>query len=308
MEASPPPSNAGPRKKAQTKVASEQALAWSGLPVVTIRPTVLLEGFFLPPTGPSVRNRGRIELPFGRGKTSPVATPDVARVVVAVLADPGPHLGPIYELTGPQSQNIHGVGRRVRRHGGAPQLRQVRQPQNGGDIFGKKQKTFAPVKLGKWRGSWMETCERQPSRLLVLRNIGCSILRQSGAAALAAGRVAGAQVRRFPVPTQGCAPWALPAFLARQVIAGLRLMEASQGAQPCAPSATLPCAPWAAATTAPAVVIATGGLRRPTSAIGPRAKGRTARRGNAREWNSPEGPPGIGEAAFPSRAAQSAPI
>jgi uncharacterized protein YbjT (DUF2867 family) len=39
MEASPPLSNAGPRKKTQTKVASEQALAWSGLPVVTIRPT-----------------------------------------------------------------------------------------------------------------------------------------------------------------------------------------------------------------------------------------------------------------------------
>ena len=31
---------------------SEQALAWSGLPVVTIRPTVFLEGFFLPLTGP----------------------------------------------------------------------------------------------------------------------------------------------------------------------------------------------------------------------------------------------------------------
>jgi NAD(P)H dehydrogenase (quinone) len=46
-------------------VASEQVLAWSGLRVVTIRPTVFLEGFFLPLTGPSVRNRGRIELPFG---------------------------------------------------------------------------------------------------------------------------------------------------------------------------------------------------------------------------------------------------
>jgi hypothetical protein len=72
MEASPPLSNAGPRKKTQTKVASEQALAWSGLPVVIFRPTVFLEGFFLPLTGPSVRDRGRIELPFGRGKTSPV--------------------------------------------------------------------------------------------------------------------------------------------------------------------------------------------------------------------------------------------
>jgi len=69
---------------------SEQALAWSGLPVVTIRPTVFLEGFFLPLTGPSVRDRSRIELPLGQGKTNPVAAADVARVVAAVLADPGP--------------------------------------------------------------------------------------------------------------------------------------------------------------------------------------------------------------------------
>jgi NAD(P)H dehydrogenase (quinone) len=90
---------------------SEQALAWSGLPVVTIRPTVFLEGFFLPLTGPSVRDRNRIELPFGRGKTNPVATADVAGVVAAVLADPGPHLGLIYELTGLRSQDMHGIAR-----------------------------------------------------------------------------------------------------------------------------------------------------------------------------------------------------
>ena len=60
---------------------------------------------------PTVRARGRIEVPFGRGKTSPVAAADVARVVAAVLADPGPHLGRIHELTGPQSQDMHGVAR-----------------------------------------------------------------------------------------------------------------------------------------------------------------------------------------------------
>src|ERR1043165_6528905 len=90
---------------------SEQALAWAGLPVATIRPTVFLEGFFLPLTGPSVRDRCRIELPFGQGKTSPVATADVARVIAAVLADPGPHLGRIYELTGPRSPDMHGMAR-----------------------------------------------------------------------------------------------------------------------------------------------------------------------------------------------------
>jgi NAD(P)H dehydrogenase (quinone) len=89
---------------------SEQALAWSGLPVVTIRPTMFLDSFFQL-AAPTVRARGRIEVPFGRGKTSPVAAADAARVVAAVLADPGPHLGRIYELTGPRSQDMHGVAR-----------------------------------------------------------------------------------------------------------------------------------------------------------------------------------------------------
>jgi uncharacterized protein YbjT (DUF2867 family) len=101
--------NTTPSHQQRQHWLSEQALAWSSLPVVTIRPTVFLEGFFLPLTAPSVRDRGHIELPFGRGKTNPVATADVARVVVAVLADPGPHLGRIYELTGPRSQDLHGV-------------------------------------------------------------------------------------------------------------------------------------------------------------------------------------------------------
>src|SRR5690349_12036793 len=88
----------------------EQALAWSGLPVITIRPTMFLESF-LPLAGPTVRDRGRIEVPFGRGETSPVAAADVARVVAAVLADAEPHLGRVYELTGPRSQDMHGVAR-----------------------------------------------------------------------------------------------------------------------------------------------------------------------------------------------------
>jgi hypothetical protein len=32
-------------------------------------------------------------------------------VVAAVLADPGPHLDRVYELTGPQSQDLDGVAR-----------------------------------------------------------------------------------------------------------------------------------------------------------------------------------------------------
>jgi uncharacterized protein YbjT (DUF2867 family) len=44
---------------------AEQALNWSGLPVVHVRPTVFLEGFFLGLTPDSVRRFNQIRLPFG---------------------------------------------------------------------------------------------------------------------------------------------------------------------------------------------------------------------------------------------------
>jgi len=86
---------------------SEQALNWSGLPVVHVRPTVFIEGFFLALISDSVREANQISVPFGEGKTSPVAADDVARVVAALLANPEPHIGRIYHLTGPQSENMH---------------------------------------------------------------------------------------------------------------------------------------------------------------------------------------------------------
>jgi uncharacterized protein YbjT (DUF2867 family) len=94
---------------------AEQALDWSGLPVVHVRPTVLLEGFFLVFTADSVREADQIRLPFGEGKTSPVAVEDVARVLAAVLADPQPHIGKTYHLTGPQSENMHFFAREYSR-------------------------------------------------------------------------------------------------------------------------------------------------------------------------------------------------
>src|SRR5438477_2702863 len=104
--------NTTPSRQQRQHWLSEQALEWSGLPVVTVRPTMFLESFFQLASA-TVRNRGRIVVPFGRGKTSPVAAADVARVVAAVLADPGPHLGRVYGLTGPRSQDLHGGGRAV---------------------------------------------------------------------------------------------------------------------------------------------------------------------------------------------------
>jgi uncharacterized protein YbjT (DUF2867 family) len=86
---------------------AEQALNWSGLPVVHVRPTVFLDGFFLLFTSDSVKHSHQIRLPFGDGGTSPIAAEDVARVVAELLADPQPHIGKIYHLTGPQSENMY---------------------------------------------------------------------------------------------------------------------------------------------------------------------------------------------------------
>ena len=51
---------ASPQHKLQG--LSEQALNWSGLPVVHVRPTVFLEGFFLTLIAESVRESNQIRL------------------------------------------------------------------------------------------------------------------------------------------------------------------------------------------------------------------------------------------------------
>jgi uncharacterized protein YbjT (DUF2867 family) len=86
---------------------AEQVLDWSGLPVVHVRPTVFMENFFLLFSADSVRDSDQIRLPLGKGKTSPVAVEDVARVLATLLTNPQPHIGKIYHLTGPQSENMH---------------------------------------------------------------------------------------------------------------------------------------------------------------------------------------------------------
>ena len=89
---------------------AEQALNWSGLPVVHVRPTVFLQHFFfLDWAAESIARDGTIRLPFGSGRTSPVDTPDVAEVIAAILASPAGHVGKVYELTGPKSQDMHGL-------------------------------------------------------------------------------------------------------------------------------------------------------------------------------------------------------
>lgn len=104
---------------------AEQALNWSGLPVVHVRATVFLDHFFFSTwAAESIAADGTIRLPFGSAHTSPIATEDVARVIATILAKPRGHIGKVYELTGPRSQDMNAIaseyaealGRPVRYH------------------------------------------------------------------------------------------------------------------------------------------------------------------------------------------------
>jgi hypothetical protein len=57
----------------------------------------------------SIREQSILALPFGDGRTSPIAASDVADVVSAVLRDPAQHIGAMYELTGPTALDIDGL-------------------------------------------------------------------------------------------------------------------------------------------------------------------------------------------------------
>ncbi|MDH6195448.1 uncharacterized protein YbjT (DUF2867 family) [Mycobacterium frederiksbergense] len=106
---------------------AEHVLNWSGLPVVHIRPTTFLDNpIFTWLPAPVLRARNVLELPFGTGRTSPIAADDVARTVAAVLVDPGARIGGIYELTGPASLDIDGLA--------AEYSRGLQRPIRGTDI------------------------------------------------------------------------------------------------------------------------------------------------------------------------------
>jgi uncharacterized protein YbjT (DUF2867 family) len=100
---------------------SEQVFNWSGLPVIHVRPTVFLDNpLFTTLAARSIADGGTIRLPFGTGRTSPVTTDDVARVVATVLTDPGPYIGRAIELTGPRSQDMNGIAEEYARALGKP--------------------------------------------------------------------------------------------------------------------------------------------------------------------------------------------
>lgn len=86
---------------------TEQVMDWSGLPVTHVRPTVFIDNpLFTFLNAASVREQHKLVLPFGAGRTSPIAASDVARVVAALLHDPHDPQRHVYELTGPALLDI----------------------------------------------------------------------------------------------------------------------------------------------------------------------------------------------------------
>lgn len=100
---------------------AEQVFDWSGLPVIHLRPTSFLDNpLFTTLAAMSIQKDGTIALPFGSGRTSPIAVDDVARVAATVLQDPAPHVGHVYELTGPRTVDMTEMAEEFSRALGRP--------------------------------------------------------------------------------------------------------------------------------------------------------------------------------------------
>jgi uncharacterized protein YbjT (DUF2867 family) len=100
---------------------AEHIMNWSRVPVVHVRPTVFMENPLLTLlAADSIRERGALVLPFGDGRTSPIAAVDVARVVAAILRDPAGRIGEVYELTGPEVLGVDDIAAQYSRALGRP--------------------------------------------------------------------------------------------------------------------------------------------------------------------------------------------
>ena len=84
---------------------SEQVLDWADIGASHIRPTFFAEDLYLF-TGPSIASEGKMVLPFGTERHAPVTAHDIANVVVGLLANPAPHTGERYVVTGPQNMTL----------------------------------------------------------------------------------------------------------------------------------------------------------------------------------------------------------
>jgi uncharacterized protein YbjT (DUF2867 family) len=81
---------------------SEHVFAWSGLPVITVRPSLFAEQLSML-AGPGIRAHDQIRMPFGDRPVAFIGGYDIARVITEILVDPAPHVGATYRLTGAEA-------------------------------------------------------------------------------------------------------------------------------------------------------------------------------------------------------------
>jgi NAD(P)H dehydrogenase (quinone) len=91
-----------PAVHAREKWLSNQVLSWlPGLGVVTVQPGWFADNYFA--VIGQAAQFGLMALPLGEGLNAPPSNEDIARVVVACLVDPAPHIGKAYRPTGPRT-------------------------------------------------------------------------------------------------------------------------------------------------------------------------------------------------------------
>jgi NAD(P)H dehydrogenase (quinone) len=92
---------------------TEEHLRASGLATVILRDNIYLD--FLPKL---VEAEGVIRGPASNGRVAAVAQDDIAEAAAAILADPSPHDGATYSLTGPEAITLAEAAEVIARHTG----------------------------------------------------------------------------------------------------------------------------------------------------------------------------------------------
>jgi NAD(P)H dehydrogenase (quinone) len=91
-----------PAIHAREKWLSNQVLSWlPGVGVVTVQPGWFADNYFA--VIGQAAQFGLMALPLGEGLNAPPSNEDIARVIVACLIDPAPHIGKAYRPTGPRA-------------------------------------------------------------------------------------------------------------------------------------------------------------------------------------------------------------
>jgi uncharacterized protein YbjT (DUF2867 family) len=84
---------------------SERVLDWAAVGAVHIAATFFVENLFLF-GAQTMAGQGKLYLPYGDERHAPVSAEDLGEVIAAILADPGPHRGKRYVITGPELLSI----------------------------------------------------------------------------------------------------------------------------------------------------------------------------------------------------------